>query len=152
MERKSVKNLTEEFITLKVLSLLNTMPLASTVINNCHVQKLVKGSNLPATTTKIIVSEVIMQIKQDPPTLFFLAADKQMLQQPFIHIRLPNHYICVCPTLFGDDNQQAGLRATQIIKALRTTLNVHVFSCGSRTKAMLGSASDCEAAQQSSWL
>jgi len=65
VERKSVKNLTEEFITLKVLSLLNTMPLASTVINNCHVQKLVKGSNLPATTTKIIVSEVIMQIKQD---------------------------------------------------------------------------------------
>lgn len=75
------------------------MPLASTVINNCHVQRIVKGSNLPATTTKVTVNEAIMQIKQEPSALYFLAAHKQMLQQPFICIRLPNY-----PRLFSDYN------------------------------------------------
>lgn len=87
---------------LKVWNLLNTMPLASMVINNCQVQKLVKRSNLLATTT-VTINEIIRQIKQDPSSVCFLAADKQMLQQLFIHIKLPNHN-CIYPGLLSDRN------------------------------------------------
>lgn len=57
-----------------------------------------------AATTKVTGNEAIVQIKQEPSALYFLAADKQMLQQPFICIRLPNHYNHIYPRLFSDYN------------------------------------------------
>lgn len=128
------------------------MPLANTVINNWHVQRIVRGSNLPATTTKVTVNEAIIQIKQEPSALYFLAADEQMLQQPFICIRFPNHYNHIYPRLFSDYNWQSGLGVTQAIKTLGKTLNLHIFSHGSQIKAMLVSPFGCEAVQQRSWL
>jgi len=63
-----------------------------------------RGSHLPAATTKVAVSEAIMQLKQEPSALPFLAADKQMLQQPFVSLRLPNYCNRVYPRLFSDYN------------------------------------------------
>lgn len=91
------------------------------VIKNCQVQKLVKRSNLLAT---VAVNEIIMKIKQDPSTVCFLAADKQMLQQLFIRIKLPDHYNCIYPGLFSDHNKQSRLSMAQVIKALGKTLNL----------------------------
>lgn len=78
------------------------MPLASTVISNCHVQRIVKGSNLPA-TTEVTVNEAIMQIKEEPSALYFLAAEKQMLEH-VIYIRFTNDYNHIYPRLFSDYN------------------------------------------------
>lgn len=49
------------------------MPLARTVINNHHVQSIVKGSNSSATTTKGTLNEATVQMEQEPSAVYFLA-------------------------------------------------------------------------------
>lgn len=68
------------------------------------MQRIVKGSNSSAATTTGTLNEAIVQMEQEPSAVYFLAEDKQVLQQPFIYIRLPKHYACVYPMLFSDFN------------------------------------------------